>query len=65
MNLQKVANILVRRGDGDFEDCMDEVLACQEELMEHIERGELMAAEDCIIDCLGLEPDYLDDLVDL
>jgi hypothetical protein len=65
MNLAKIANILVRRGDGDFESCMEEVRNCQEELMLHIEDGNLMLAEDCIMDNLGLEPDYLDDLVDL
>ena len=59
----KVAQIISRRDDISLDEAIEEVEMCKADLLQHIEEGDLLDAEDCILDQLGLEPDYLDDLV--
>lgn len=59
----KVAEIISRRDNEPIDDCIAHVLEVQRQLFRAAEDGDLDGAYDVLNDELGLEPDYLDDLV--
>jgi hypothetical protein len=61
--VHRVAQIISRRDNEPLDDCIEEVLTTQRELLAAIERGSLEECYDILIDNLGLEGDFLDDLV--
>lgn len=60
----RVVNILVSRDSLGIDEARKMVRECRTQLEWHIDHGDLIGAEDCIQDMLGLEPDYLFDLID-
>ena len=61
--ITRIAKILHRRDGESMEDCIDTVKSTIEELEIFIEDGDLLGAEEFFLSDLGLEPDYLMDLL--
>lgn len=59
----KVVQIIMQRDGMDSQDVIELVRDCVNELEEHAFNGNLEAAEECLSDYLGLEPDYLFELL--
>jgi DNA-binding GntR family transcriptional regulator len=59
----RVRAILMRRDDSTPEDAECILDDCINELIECANNGDYESAAQCIEDHLGLEPDYLDDLI--
>ena len=65
MTIQEIAEILMRRDGISYNEAMDMVERCQDELEILVQGGgSLDDAEECIAYWLGLEPDYLVTLLD-
>ena len=65
MTIQEIAEILMRRDGISYNEAMDMVERCQEELEILVQGGgSIDDAEDCVAYWLGLEPDYLVTLLD-
>lgn len=65
MTVQEIAEILVRRDGISYNEAMDLVEKCQDELEILVQGGgSIDDAEDCVAYWLGLEPDYLVTLLD-
>ena len=62
---QKIATILHRRDGISWNEAYNVVEQCKEEVEWALARGDrLEAVEEIVTDFLGLEPDYLNDLLD-
>lgn len=57
--MRKIINILMRRDDISENEARNLVENCMLEIHEAIAAGRYMEAEDIFMDWLGLEPDYL------
>lgn len=65
MTVQEIAEILMRRDGISYNEAMDMVERCQDELEILVQGGgSIDDAEECIAYWLGLEPDYLVTLLD-
>lgn len=65
MTVQEIAEILMRRDGISYNEAMDLVEKCQDELEILVQGGgSIDDAEDCVAYWLGLEPDYLVTLLD-
>lgn len=65
MTIQEIAEILMRRDGISYNEAMDMVERCQDELEILVQGGgSIDDAEDCVAYWLGLEPDYLVTLLD-
>lgn len=65
MTVQEIAEILMRRDGISYNEAMDMVEKCQDELEILVQGGgSIDDAEDCVAYWLGLEPDYLVTLLD-
>ena len=65
MTVQEIAEIIMRRDNISYNEAMDLVEQCQDELEILVQGGgSLDDAEDCVAYWLGLEPDYLITLLD-
>lgn len=65
MTVQEIAEILMRRDNISYNEAMDMVERCQDELEILVQGGgSLDDAEECVAYWLGLEPDYLITLLD-
>lgn len=65
MTVQEIAEILMRRDNISYNEAMDMVEKCQDELEILVQGGgSLDDAEECVAYWLGLEPDYLITLLD-
>lgn len=65
MTVQEIAEILMRRDGISYNEAMDMVERCQDELEILVQGGgSLDDAEECVAYWLGLEPDYLITLLD-
>lgn len=65
MTVQEIAEILMRRDNISYNEAMDMVERCQDELEILVQGGgSLDDAEECVAYWLGLEPDYLVTLLD-
>lgn len=65
MTVQEIAEILMRRDNISYNEAMDMVEKCQDELEILVQGGgSLDEAEECVAYWLGLEPDYLITLLD-
>lgn len=65
MTIQEIAEILMRRDGISYNEAMDLVEKCQDELEILVQGGgSIDDAEDCVAYWLGLEPDYLVTLLD-
>ena len=60
---QPIVETLMRRDNISREEAKEQVKAFKADLMEAIESGDYNYAHDMIMDDLGLEPDYLDELI--
>ena len=57
--MESIKEVLIER-DGMTEKDADELIAeAREQLMQYIEDGDMIAADDICMDYFGLEPDYL------
>lgn len=66
MGLNEIIKLIQERDGISYLEAVNCVKECQDELMELLEDNPSYdAAADCIADCLGLEPDYLDILLPL
>ena len=59
----RVRSILMRRDECDNETAEYLLDTCIDDLIVHANNGDHEACSDCLADHLGLEPDYLDDLI--
>ena len=65
MTIQEIAEILMRRDGISYNEAMDMVERCQDELEILVQGGgSIDDAEDCVAYWLGVEPDYLVTLLD-
>ncbi len=65
MSIYEIAKILQERDGVSYNEAMDAIERCQEELNLIVEGGgSYDEAEDCVAYWLGLEPDYLMTLLD-
>ncbi len=63
--MNKIVKILMKRDGLDEDDALDIVDNLKEEAEEMLERGDLLGIEELLRSDLGLEPDYIFDLIDL
>ena len=61
-NINDIANVIARRDGISFNEAMEAINNCIEELQD---AQTLEEAEDCVVFWLGLEPDVLDILLNL
>jgi hypothetical protein len=61
--VHRVARILSRRDGLSLDEAIEIVLETQKELIAAAELGDLEGTYDIMSDNLGLEPDYIDDLI--
>lgn len=60
--MEKVIEIIMNRDGLSYEDAKEAVLQCQNDLFDALTEGETYL-DDIILDELGLEPDYIEDLL--
>ena len=63
-NTEEIRNILMRRDNLSYEEANDLIELTIEELKPAIAEIDLEAAEDVMAFNLGLEPDYIEDLIE-
>ena len=61
--MQKIIEILMRRDGLTYEDAKEAYLECQEAMLEAVEEGNFFEAEEILRYELGLEPDYIFNLI--
>lgn len=65
MSVKEIAELIARRDSISLNEAYEAIEQCQDELNEIMERGGYYdEAEECVAYWLGLEPDYLPDLLD-
>lgn len=65
MSIEKIAQLIASRDNISVEEAYDSVRKCQSELNMIVDGGgSLDDAEECVAFWLGLEPDFLPDLLD-
>lgn len=62
MGLRKVVNIIMERDNLSFDDAKEDVLECRRAMLEALDSGE-DDPEEILAELLGLEPDYIFDLI--
>jgi len=62
MGLRKVVNIIMERDGISFDDAKADVLECRRAMLEALDSGE-DDPEEILAELLGLEPDYIFDLL--
>lgn len=62
--MNEIINILMRRDGISEEEAWNLVNECREEIEEAIARGDYIETDDIIASYLGLEPDYIIDIID-
>lgn len=63
--MEEIINILMRRDGISRLEAENLVIECKEEMNNAIMGGHYIEAEDILASYLGLEPDYIFDLLDL
>ena len=63
IKMNEVVKILMRRDGITEQEALEAIRDCREQINYFCARGDFIAAEDCIMDELGLEPDYLWDII--
>ena len=63
MGAKRVIDILMTRDGLSKEDAIAEIKTFQEDAQEAIENGDLFEVEELLMNDLGLEPDYVFDLI--
>ena len=61
--MNKVVEILMRRDGISEEEALEAIQDCREQMLYFCARGDYSMAEDCITEELGLEPDYIFDIL--
>jgi DNA-binding GntR family transcriptional regulator len=61
--MNRVVNILMKRDEYDEEEATELVRECRAEMLDAIESGDYDLAEDILASDLGLEPDYIFDIL--
>lgn len=61
--MQKIIEILMRRDGLSYEDAKETYLECREAMLEAIDNGNFFEAEEILQYELGLEPDYIFNLI--
>ena len=61
--MNRVIKILMRRDDLTYEEAKEAYLKCREAMIEAIEEGDTFEAEEILRSELGLEPDYIFDVI--
>jgi len=61
--MTRLQKVLMEREGVTAREAQEMIDAARAELEERIAEGDLLRAEDVCLDVLGLEPDYLDDLL--
>lgn len=61
--MNRVVNILMKRDGYDEEEATELVRECRAEMLDAIESGDYDLAEDILACDLGLEPDYIFDIL--
>ena len=61
---ESILDVLVNRDGMAPDQAEDMIEAAQAELADCLERGDMAGAEDICADWFGLEPDYIDDLME-
>ena len=65
VSIEKIAQLIASRDNISIEEAYDSVRKCQSELNMIVDGGgSLDDAEECVAFWLGLEPDFLPDLLD-
>ena len=63
--MNKIVEILINRDGMDEQEAIEYFNDVQEEAYELIEEGRLLNIEELILSDLGLEPDYIFDLINI
>lgn len=63
MSRKKVVKILMERDDLTEEEANDLSNECKEDMQQAVASGDYEYAEACMKDYLGLEPDYIFDII--
>ena len=61
--MERVIKILMRRDDVTYEEAKEMCDECRESMLEAIDAGYFTEAEEILRGDLGLEPDYIFDLI--
>lgn len=61
--MNRVVKILMERDGMTEEEAREEVAYCRELMNEAIANGDLFEVEEILLDTLGLEPDYIFDII--
>ena len=59
----RIENILMKRDGISKQEARERVAECREAVYEALDCGDMWEVEDIVEDFLGLEPDYIDDLI--
>ena len=63
MGVKRVVNILMSRDGLSKEDAIEEIKIFREDAQEAIDNGDFDEVEEMLMNDLGLEPDYIFDLI--
>lgn len=63
MGVKRVVNILMTRDGLSKEEAIEEIKIFKEDAQEAIDNGDLDEVEEMLMNDLGLEPDYVFDLI--
>lgn len=61
--MERVVRLIMKRDDLSYEDAKTEVSNTVDEMYEALESGDSDQAEEILMDNLGLEPDYIPQLL--
>lgn len=61
--MNRVIEILIRRDGDTYEEAMERVNECRSEIYDAIEGTSVLTPEEVIMGELGLEPDYIFDII--
>jgi len=62
--VDSIKSVLMKRDGISAEEADDMIQCAKEELAEHIENGDITSADEICADHFGLEPDYLEELME-
>lgn len=63
--LKTIIEVLMERDKMSYDEAKEVFDDLREQAMQYVEEGDLMGLEDLLMDEVGLEPDYLFEIIDL
>ena len=61
--MQKISTVLMERDSLTFEEAQDLIESTRDQILEAIDRGSYLEVDDILMENLGLEPDFVEELL--